>query len=38
MEKVADGKSTKIVIPSELQNIASLGVTLSEITKKDENN
>ena len=31
MEKVADGKSTKIVIPSELQNIASLGVTLSEI-------
>ena len=38
MEKVADGKSTKIVIPSELQKIASLGVTLSEITKKDENN
>ena len=36
MTKVADGKSTKIIVPSELQNIASLGVSLSEIMKKDE--
>ena len=34
--KVADGKATKIIIPSDLQNIASLGVTLSESLKKDE--
>lgn len=36
MTKVADGKATKIIIPSELQNIASLGVSLAEIVKKDE--
>ena len=36
MTKVADGQSTKIIVPSELQNIASLGVSLSEIMKKDE--
>lgn len=36
MAKVADGKSTKIIIPSELQNIASLGVSLAEIVQKDE--
>ena len=30
MAKVADGKATKIIIPSDLQNIATLGVTLSE--------
>ena len=34
--KVADGKATKIIIPSDLQNIASLGVTLSESLKKDK--
>ena len=34
--KVADGKATKIIIPSNLQNIASLGVTLSETLKKEE--
>ncbi|MDY4996900.1 MAG: SPFH domain-containing protein [Bacilli bacterium] len=34
--KVADGKATKIIIPSDLQNIASLGVTLSETLKKEE--
>ena len=33
MAKVADGKATKIIIPSDLQNIASLGVTLSETLK-----
>ncbi len=34
--KVADGKATKIIIPSELQNIATLGVTLNETLKNDE--
>ena len=36
MTKVADGKATKLIIPSEIQNIASLGVSLSELIKKDE--
>ncbi len=36
MAKVADGKATKLIIPSEIQNIASLGVSLSELIKKDE--
>ena len=34
--KVADGKATKIIIPSDLQNIASLGVTLSESLKTEK--
>ena len=33
MTKVADGKSTKIIIPSDLQQIASAGLTISEILK-----
>ena len=37
MTKVADGKSTKIIIPSDLQNVASLGVSLSEIMKSKDN-
>lgn len=36
MTRVADGKATKIIIPSELQNIASLGVALAEGLKKDD--
>jgi regulator of protease activity HflC (stomatin/prohibitin superfamily) len=36
LEKVADGKSTKIIIPSELQNMASVLGSASEILKKDE--
>ena len=36
MAKVADGKATKIIIPSDMQNIASLGVTFSELLQKDE--
>ena len=36
MAKVADGKATKIIIPSELQNIATLGVSLSETLQKDK--
>ena len=34
--KVADGKATKIIIPSDLQNIASLGVALSESLKTEK--
>ena len=33
LAKVADGQSTKIIIPSELQNIASLATVFNE-TKK----
>ena len=38
LEKVADGKSTKIIIPSELQSIAGLALSLKEIAtdKKEE--
>ena len=36
MTKVADGKATKIIIPSDLQNVATLGVTLSESLKEEE--
>ena len=31
----ADGKATKIIIPSELQGIASLATTASELFKDD---
>ena len=31
MEKVADGKATKIIIPSELQSLATAGITLKEM-------
>lgn len=34
MEKVADGKATKIIIPSELQSLATAGVTLKEMFKE----
>ncbi len=32
-EKVADGKATKIIIPSEIQSLAGLATSLSEIMK-----
>ncbi|MCK8059287.1 MULTISPECIES: SPFH domain-containing protein [unclassified Fusibacter] len=32
--KVADGQSTKLIIPSEMQNLASLVASVSEIAKK----
>jgi len=32
-EKVADGKATKLIIPSELQGIAGLASSLTEIMK-----
>lgn len=34
LEKVADGQSTKIIIPSDIQGIAGLATSLSEIVKK----
>jgi len=35
LAKVADGKSTKIIIPSEIQNLAGLVTSLTEVAKKD---
>ena len=35
-EKMADGQATKIVIPSELQSIASLLTAAKEMTGKDK--
>lgn len=39
-EKVADGKSTKIIIPSNFQNLASIVTAFSELNEKHtgENN
>lgn len=34
-EKAADGKATKIIIPSEIQGLAGLASSLTEIAKKD---
>lgn len=34
--KAADGKATKIIIPSEIQGLAGLATSLSEIVKKEE--
>lgn len=34
LEKVAEGKATKIIIPSDMQNMASLVTTASELLKK----
>ena len=33
LAKVANGNSTKIIVPSELQNLATLGTTISEMFK-----
>ena len=34
-EKAADGKATKIIIPSEIQGVAGLAASLKEIIKND---
>lgn len=34
-EKAADGKATKIIIPSEIQGLAGLTTSLTELAKKD---
>ncbi len=36
LKKVADGNSTKLIIPSELQNIAGLLASMSEVVKTDK--
>lgn len=35
LEKVADGKSTKIIIPSEIQSLAGLALSLKEVASQD---
>ncbi len=34
-EKAADGKASKIIVPSDIQNMAGLVTSLSEVVKKD---
>ena len=36
LEKVADGQATKIIIPSELQGLAGLAMSLTEVAKDDK--
>ena len=36
LEKMADGKATKIIIPSEIQSMAALAASLKEFFVKDE--
>ena len=36
LEKVADGKATKIIVPSNIQNLASLATALTESVKDPE--
>ena len=35
-EKVADGKATKIIIPSEIQGLAGLATSLKELVVEDK--
>ena len=35
LEKVADGKSTKIIIPSEIQSMAALAASLKEMVRDE---
>lgn len=35
LKALADGKSTKIIVPSEIQNVAGLFTSISEVIKKD---
>ena len=35
-EKVANGQATKIIIPSEIQSLAGLATSVSELVKKDD--
>ena len=37
LSNVANGQATKIIIPSELQGIATIGTTISEMLKKGNN-
>ena len=33
-EKAADGKATKIIVPSEIQSLSSLTASITELTKE----
>ena len=35
LKSLADGKSTKIIVPSEIQNVAGLLASVSEVVKND---
>jgi len=37
LAQVADGQATKIIIPSEIQNLTALAASLAEIVKEDKN-
>jgi len=34
LQKVADGQATKIIIPSEIQNLAGLVTSVAELARK----
>ncbi len=36
VKDMANGQATKIIVPSELQNVATLATTVSEVVKKDK--
>ena len=36
LQKIADGKSTKIIIPSEIQGLAGLATSFKELIKDDK--
>ena len=36
LAKVADGKSTKIIVPSDLQNVATLATSVAEVVKDNK--
>ena len=36
LEKVANGQSTKIIIPSEIQNVAGLLASVKELLSEDK--
>ena len=38
LTKVADGQATKIIIPSDIQNVATLATSVAEIVKEKNNN
>ena len=35
LEKAADGKATKIIIPADIQNLAGLATALTELAKEE---
>ena len=36
LENIANGKSTKIIVPADLQGVATFGTTLKEVIKEDK--